>query len=159
MNALEFKELVLPAYAVMEAVALRILHSPDDAADAVQDVMRKLWERHEEIDIRTNITAYAVRSVTNKCLDIVRNRPPTEDVDKFADIVDEDETQKVVLLEKLDRAIAELDEPRHTIVVMSLEGRRTVDIAQATGLGEANVRQLLSRTRKELRTKLNSQRW
>lgn len=158
MNALEFKELVIPAYGVMEAAALRILRSPDDAADAVQDVMRRLWERHEEIDIHTNITAYAVRSVTNRCMDIVRNSRSTEDVVNYADIVDEDNTEKVVLLEKLDRAIAELDEPRHTIVVMSLEGSCTTDIARAVGLGESNVRQILSRTRKDLRTKLNSQR-
>lgn len=158
MNALEFKNLVLPAYGVMETAARRILRTPDDAADAVQDVMRKLWERHEEIDIHTNITAYAVRSVTNRCMDIVRNSRPTAQVESIADVVDETEDEKVALLESLDRAIAALDEPRHTIMTMSLDGFHTADIARKTGLGEANVRQILSRVRKELRNKLNSQR-
>jgi len=142
----------------MEAVARRILRTPDDAADAVQDVMRKLWERHDEIDIHTNIVAYAVRSVTNRCMDIVRNSRPITDIESMADIVDDTENEKIVLLECLDRAIAALDEPRHTVMTMSLEGYHTVDIARKTGLGEANVRQILSRTRKELRTKLNPQR-
>lgn len=151
MNASQFKELILPTYSAMEIAARRILHDADSASDAVQDVMRRLWEMHQDIDIDINLTAYAVRAVTNRCIDIVRRRRPTTDIDTLSDVADETDDERAELLEMLNRTIATLGEPRHTIITMSLDGYSTADIAKEVGMTDANVRQILSRTRKELK--------
>ena len=44
MTAKEFQTTILPAYGAMAATARRILGDEEIAKDAVQDVMRTLWE-------------------------------------------------------------------------------------------------------------------
>ena len=48
-----------------------------------------------------------------------------------------------------------LDEPRHTIMVMSMRGYNAEEIALAIGMNAGTVRQHLSRARKQLREKLD----
>ncbi len=47
----EFKEILLPCYRRMYAVALAILRNEDDASDAVQDAISALWQRHMDLPI------------------------------------------------------------------------------------------------------------
>lgn len=158
MTATEFQTTILPAYGAMLAVARRILS--DDGADAVQEVMKKLWERHQSLDATMCGAAYACRAVRNRCLDILRCRPTTADVplDNVANtIADDSENDNSEQLAQLAAAIDALGEPRRTILRLSLDGKAGAEIAAAVNISEANVRQYLSRTRKELRKTILSQ--
>lgn len=153
MTATEFKSAILPAYGAMSAIARKILGDRENAEDAVQDVMRSLWEGRERIEISGAAAAYAVRAVRNRCLDILRRKPAeaTTPIESVADTVADDNTDDIKRLERLSTAIDNLGEPRRTILRLSLAGKSGAEIASTVSLSETNVRQHLSRSRKELR--------
>ena len=49
MTAEEFKSTILANYRRMYAAALAMLANSDDASDAVQDTVARLWERRESL--------------------------------------------------------------------------------------------------------------
>ncbi|RXE71825.1 sigma-70 family RNA polymerase sigma factor [Muribaculaceae bacterium Isolate-002 (NCI)] len=153
MTAKEFQTTILPAYGAMAATARRILGDEDIAKDAVQDVMRTLWENRQRLDVMTDGGAYAVRAVRNRCIDICRRgsaaiMTPVEDV---ADDIADEETDDTGRLELLTKAIENLGESRRTILRLSLSGKSGAEISAVTKINEGTVRQHLSRARKELR--------
>ena len=153
MTATEFKSVILPAYGAMTAVARKLLGDRQSAEDAVQDVMRSLWEGRENIIVNGAGAAYAVRSVRNRCLDILRRKPADTDtpIENVADTIADDDCDDTQRLERLSAAIDNLGEPRRTILRLSLAGKSGAEIAATVNLSETNVRQHLSRSRKELR--------
>jgi RNA polymerase sigma-70 factor, ECF subfamily len=56
------------------AVALRTLHDPDDAADALQEAMISAFRRAAEFRGDAAVTTWLHRIVVNACLDQVRRR-------------------------------------------------------------------------------------
>lgn len=154
MTATEFKNDILPAYGAMLTFAARLLNSRDTAADVVQDVIRGLWEKHESLSFTGSPTAFAMRCVKNKCIDLLRRTQKHSRLDEttpdIADSNDQDDefAQRLVAL---DNSINQLEEPRKSTVRLSLAGHSTRQIAQQLNLSEDNVRQLLSRTRHQLR--------
>lgn len=153
MTATEFQSIILPAYGAMEAVAKRMLGDDAIAMDAVQDVMRTLWESRQRIVGVTNGAAYAVRAVRNRCLDILRQKPAADltPVDSLTEELAEDDEDDARRIDMLLKAIDNLGEPRQTILRLSLEGKSGAEIARKVNMNEGTVRQHLSRSRKELR--------
>lgn len=153
MTAEEFKSTILPAYGAMAATARKILGDDEIAKDAVQDVMRALWEGRERLNAVANGAAYAIRAVRNRCLDIHRQNAGTvmTAVDDVAETIAVEENDDLRRLELLSSAIEQLGEPRRTILRLSLSGKSGIEIARAVYMNEGTVRQHLSRSRKELR--------
>ena len=56
------------------AVALRTLHDPDDAADALQEAMISAFRRAAEFRGEAAVTTWLHRIVVNACLDQLRRR-------------------------------------------------------------------------------------
>lgn len=156
MTISEFNNLVLPAYGLMQSTARRLLGRAEDAADVVQDVMRRLWEMRADIDPEVNVAGYAVRAVHNRCVDIIRNSHPTVGVEELAGMTVEDNDLRTNELEALDRAICSMTGTQHSVLTLSLDGYSNAMIAEKLNLSESNVRQLLCRARKELRNKLGN---
>lgn len=155
----EYHNLVLPVYGLMLRHASGMLGG--DAQDAVQEVMVKLWEQHRQLSPDINVAAYCLKAIHNHCIDIIRkNHAVTVDVLTIADTEPEPGGDNARLLDSLDHAIDTLREPALTIIKMSLAGHSGKNIAQATGLSPENVRQILSRSRRQLRTYIlsNTQR-
>jgi len=72
------------------ATALRVLHNPDDAEDAVQDTFLKIWRALPSFEGRSSFPTWVHRIVTNTSLDWLRKtaaRPETvERVDRQEDL-------------------------------------------------------------------------
>lgn len=155
MTAAEFKTDILPAYGAMMALAVRLTRSQDMAADIVQDVVHGLWEKHSSLVFKESPVAFAMRSVRNRCIDVLRHE--SHKVSMHEGIQDEqaqDDDCDDLMAERLvalQRGIEELGEPRRTIIRLSLKGLQAREIAIQVALSEANVRQMLSRARKQLR--------
>lgn len=162
MTATEFQNNILPAYGAMLALAQRMLGDREAAMDAVQELMRKLWEEHDRIDAGAGGAAYACRAVRNRCIDIIRCRKSVADIpiDRLADdIAEPEEDVESLRIIGLTSAIDRLGEPRRTILRLSLDGKSGAEIASLVGFSESSVRQYLSRTRKELRKTILSNNW
>jgi len=54
------------------AAALRVLHNPDDAEDAVQDAFLKIWRSLDSFEGRSSFSTWVHRIVTNAALDLMR---------------------------------------------------------------------------------------
>jgi RNA polymerase sigma-70 factor, ECF subfamily len=54
------------------AAALRVLHNPDDAEDAVQDAFLKIWRSLPTFEGRSSFSTWVHRIVTNASLDLMR---------------------------------------------------------------------------------------
>jgi RNA polymerase sigma-70 factor (ECF subfamily) len=54
------------------AAALRVLHNPDDAEDAVQDAFLKIWHALPAFEGRSAFSTWVHRIVTNASLDVMR---------------------------------------------------------------------------------------
>jgi RNA polymerase sigma-70 factor (ECF subfamily) len=54
------------------AAALRVLHNPDDAEDAVQDAFLKLWRSLPSFEGRSSFSTWVHRIVVNSSVDLMR---------------------------------------------------------------------------------------
>ena len=144
----------------MMAVAFRITGSKHQSEDVVQDVLKDLWEKHENIKITESPHLYAMKCVRNRCIDLQRRTSATINVDDvemelYNDIDDNDDY--INKINSVYNAISGLKEPYKTVIKLNLEGKSTNEISEAMKLSINNIRMILSRTRRKLRLIINSQ--
>lgn len=157
MTAKEFEIEILPCHGRMYAVALAVTGDADDAGDAVQDAMTRLWERRGELSQIQCKEAYCVTVVKRICLDRLRrdSRMTTLEEPAMADAPDcnvERRMDDSWLLNDAVRLMRELPEQQRRVLELSaMGGLDNAEIAQAEGLTHVNVRALLSRGRRRLR--------
>ena len=71
-DAAAFDRLLAAQRSRAMAAALRILHNPDDAEDAVQDAFIKIWRALPTFEGRSSFSTWVHRVVTNASLDLMR---------------------------------------------------------------------------------------
>jgi RNA polymerase sigma-70 factor (ECF subfamily) len=74
MDRKAFQEQVLPLKNRLYRQALHLLPGAQEAEDAVQDVLIKLWNRRSELAGIENLEAWTYRIMRNACLDRLRTR-------------------------------------------------------------------------------------
>lgn len=157
MDAESFKSIVLPCVDRMYRAALCLTGNEADAADAVQEACLKLWERREKLDGVANMTAYAVGTVRNVCIDAINGKPKaTTDIATAYSLAAETDTEREYeareSLDTIERIISHLPEGQRTVVTMrDIEGMTMDEIEMATGYSGGNIRVLLSRARTTIR--------
>lgn len=157
MTSQQFKTHILPCYDMMFAVVTRIVNNNDDAADIIQEVIRSLWERHENITLPDIPKAFCCTVARNAAINHMRfrQRHPLTTIDIIPDTPDDDDDTTKERLNLLQQAIEQLPNPRGTLIKLSLDGYSTSQIALKTGYTEANVRQIISRGRQQLKSILS----
>lgn len=162
MTDRQFNDAFLPLYKPMYGVAVSILADREAAADAVQDAMLSLWDKRNEIDMPRSAKAYALIAVRNKCLSAMRagrsasQRESTTASgllpDIEADSRADDRAALTTSQQLVASAIDSLSDRIAEVMRLALFGEcSNSEIEEITGLSPANVRQCLSRGRKELR--------
>jgi RNA polymerase sigma-70 factor (ECF subfamily) len=71
----EYAELIERHRAELHAHSRRILRSPDDAEDALQEALAKGWKALPQFEGRSSLRSWLYRIVTNTSLDEVHRRP------------------------------------------------------------------------------------
>lgn len=74
MTKAEFTETVMPFKDKLYRLAKRILISADEAEDAVQEVLYKLWKGRENIKNYRSPEAFAITMTKNYCLDRLKSK-------------------------------------------------------------------------------------
>jgi len=157
MELKEFKITVLPLRTKLLNYARKLTDEPEDAEDAVQEVLLRLWNKRLELEQYRNIEAFAMTLTHNICidmwrckcndnlsLDIVQAASPTGTPERLLEIKDE-----IRLMHEIIHSLPNL---QRTIMQMKdIEGYETDEIAEITGCGPEAIRSNLSRARKKVR--------
>ncbi len=153
MDREEFKQSILPHYRRMYGIAAAVLGDKEDACDAVQESMARLWEKRHEIGDKNNYEVFCLRVVKNVCIDKIRLRRQFADLsDADRQFADNDTTETRETLNVVRHLADTLGESQRKVFMMATFGECDNDeIVKATGLSESNVRQLLSRARKRIK--------
>ena len=152
MNCERFLNTLLPLQPTMQLVAERLLHSADDAEDMVQEAFAELWEKRDKLQHVINLEGYAMQTVKNHCVTLLRKQKDytTDDIDRLGDFSDEEIASESVLNEEratlLDGMIERLpDVQRQAVQMRYLDQLSHEEMQRRLGMSSANVYTTLSR--------------
>ncbi len=158
MTEKRFNDEILPLHADMFRVAAAILGNRDEAQDVVQDMMVKIWANRHKLDKVGSFKAYCYTMVRNECVRRCSGVGAMTETEEALAVQSSDNTPHDIVesrdsLRYLKQAIDEMPLVQSEVMKLSVyAGMSTSDIAAATGQSEANVRTILSRGRKKLKS-------
>lgn len=157
MTSDEFKAEILPYYKDMWRMAYAVLGNRDEAADAVQDAMVRLWSVRDSIPEISNRRSYCVGTARYAALRLIERRKEFSPLTEVADTLESPEVvgrlEASDMTELVKSAFDSMPPTQGEVMRMSsLGGMSNSEIAEATGLSHDNVRVILSRGRKKLKT-------
>ncbi|MDZ4148807.1 MAG: sigma-70 family RNA polymerase sigma factor [Flavobacteriaceae bacterium] len=160
MQSTEFSNLIRPFQDKVFRLAKRLLVSTEEAQDATQDVLLKLWNKNKELDRFDNLEAFAMTVTKNHCLDRLKSKQAgvltlvhSNYTDSNATVEEKMEQQdSVSIVEKLMTRLPE--QQRMIVQLRDVEGYEFEEIASMLDMNETAIRVSLSRARKVLRDQL-----
>jgi RNA polymerase sigma-70 factor (ECF subfamily) len=159
MDLQAFNQRILPVQGRLFRLAQMFLHNREEAEDAIQDVLLRLWTNRHQLETYQSIEALAVQMTKNLCLDRLKSHEKqktqrdanlvemhAQDLSPYRQLESSDSAQLI------HRLIAELPE-QHKLVLhlRDVEEYSFEEIEEVTGLSNANIRTILSRARQKLR--------
>lgn len=145
------------------AAASALLPTTEDAEDAVQDTLLKLWTVRERIADKTHFRNLALSVVRNVCLNMLRSMAVrrAENLSDAMHICSPENPHTAMEWHEqtLQAHQVWMDLPqRHRIIIhmKEVEGLSTEEIARLLGTTKENVRTRLSRARKEMLARLGN---
>src|SRR5690606_38688292 len=138
MSTKEFKDKVLSLSGRIFPMVGRMLENHENAEDAVQEIMIKLWDRRKQIEKHPNITGFVLLTARNHCIDLLKKKTPKMD--------SSDLQLKVLISEAIDSQIEwqeligiveslleELPEQQREVMMLrDIDGFEFAEIAAAT---------------------------
>ncbi len=158
----EFREKILPQGRRLYALAWRFLNSREEAEDAVQEVMMKLWEERAALERRDNLAAWCTTVTRNCCIDILRRKKRVmfEEMDTIMG-APESTTDPVAASDNTEAAqmisviVSRMKEPyRSALILRDMEGYSYEETAEAMNTSVSALRTALSRARKAVREEM-----
>jgi len=160
MNQQEFIKTISPFKDRIFRLAKRLLVSNEEAEDATQEVLVRLWNNREKLGGYASVEALAMTITKNYCLDQLKSKRASE-----LRIVHSNYTDREAGLQQqaedrdswnwVEKIIATLPEQQRMIVQMrDIEEYEFEDIAKIMDMNETAVRVALSRARKTIREEL-----
>ncbi len=157
MNQVEFIKLINPFKDKLFRLAKRLLVSTEEAEDATQEILVKLWSKNDGLDKYNSIEAFAMTMTKNYCLDQLKSK--RAQVLKLVD--DNFDNNQANLQKKLEdedslnwikKIMNNLPEQQKLIVQMrEIEQYEFDEIAKILNMNETAIRVALSRARKIIR--------
>lgn len=160
MKSKEFIFLLEPFKDKLFRIAKRLLVSHEEAEDATQEVIVKLWKQKDQLNEYKSVEALAVTMTKNYCLDQLKSKRAQNlklvhsnyrDCNAGIEqkIEAEDDTNWInKILEKLP------ENQKLVFQLRDIEGQEFEEIATMLEISETNVRVLLSRARKTIKETL-----
>ncbi|RAR75709.1 RNA polymerase sigma factor [Flavobacterium aciduliphilum] len=160
MQQNEFIKIVSPFKDKLFRLAKRLLVSTEEAEDATQEVLVKLWTKNETLSELKSIEAMAMTMTKNYCLDqlkskragnltLVHNNYTDSQASLLQQLEDADS------LSWVEKIINELPEQQKLIIQMrDIEQYEYEEIAKILEMNETAVRVALSRARKTIRERI-----
>lgn len=157
MNSQEFVRLINPFKDKVYRLAKRLLVSAEEAEDATQEVMMRLWNKNDSLEQYNSVEALAMTITKNYCLDQLKSKRASQltlehhqYADKQAGVLRHIEAHDN--LQWMERGLNELPEQQKLIIQLrEVEQYEFSEIAQILDMNETAIRVALSRGRKAIR--------
>lgn len=157
MNQKDFLTIVRPFQDKMYRLARRLLTSEEEAQDATQEVLLKLWSKKKQLKKYRSAEAFAMTMTKNYCYDTLKAKRSnnlslvhTNYKDNSYDTVKETEvSDSVNWVYKLMKALPE--QQQLVLQLRDVEQYTNAEIAEQLQINEGTVRTALSRARKTIR--------
>lgn len=162
MTQSEFLKLVMPFKDKVFRLAKRLLVSREEAEDATQEVMLKLWRNKSQIENYKNVEAFSMTMTKNFCLDKLKSKQSQNLKIVHSNYQDHNVAlQKQIELNDSLQWVAKIieDLPEQQKMVVQLRDIEQYDfdeIAKMLDMNPTAVRVALSRARKIIREKLTN---
>ena len=136
MSQERFKAEILPIRDKLFHIARKILVEEEDAEDAVQEVLLKLWHTRDSLDRYDSAAAYATTVTKNHCLDKLRVKKQTDSLDDIHHMREANDNPYLQLERKnteevLRKIIEELPQLQQAIIRMKdIEEYEVEEIAE-----------------------------
>ena len=160
MTQAEFLNLVMPFKDKVFRLAKRLLVSKEEAEDATQEILLKLWKNKEQIQNYKNVEAFSMTMTKNFCLDKLKSKHAQNLKIVHNNYQDNNVSlqKQVEIHDSLDWVSKIMEElPEQQKIIMQLRDIEQYDfneIAKMLDMNETAIRVSLSRGRKILREKL-----
>lgn len=156
MGSERFKKEILPMRQQLFRLSLKLLEDEQDAEDAVQEALLKLWHVRNTLSSYDNPAAFATTVTKNHCLDKLKLKKTTETIESQFNLSELDnpyrqlERKNTELI--LKHIIQQLPQLQQQIITMKdVEEYEVEEIAEITGTAPDAIRMNLSRARKKVR--------
>tara|TARA_R110002049_G_scaffold10728_2_gene52153 strand:- start:6965 stop:7474 length:510 start_codon:yes stop_codon:yes gene_type:complete len=160
MQQTEFLNVVLPFKDKLYRLAKRLLVSKEEAEDATQEILMKLWSKKKVMTGYNNVEAYAMMMTKNFCLDRLKSKQAgnlklvhsnyTDDAMSIQTQIEVSDS-----LSWVGKIMEELPEQQKMVIQLrDVEQYEFEEIAELLGMSATAVRVALSRARKTVREKL-----
>lgn len=157
MNQKEFMQLVNPFKDKLFRIAKRLLVSTEEAEDATQEVLVKLWNKNDSLEQYNSVEALAMTMTKNYCLDQLKSKRASNLKIVHNNFTDREAGLQQQVEDKdtwnwVERIINELPEQQKLIVQMrDIEEMEFEEISKVVDMNESAIRTALSRARKTIR--------
>lgn len=162
MTQTEFLNIVMPFKDKVFRLAKRLLISTEEAEDATQEVLLKLWNNKENMESYKNVEAFSMTMTKNFCFDKLKSKQ-SQNLKIVHNNYEDGNTslQKQVELNDSVNWVARIIEglPEQQRVIIQLRDIEEYDldeIAEMLNMNNTAVRVNLSRARKTIREKLTN---
>jgi RNA polymerase sigma factor (sigma-70 family) len=157
MNQNEFIKIINPFKDKLFRLAKRLLISTEEAEDATQEVLVRLWTKNENLEKYNSVEAFAMTMTKNFCLDQLKSKRATNLKIVHDNYIDKEPSlqQKIEDVDSLkwvEKIINQLPEQQRLIIQMrDVEQYEFEEIAKILEMNETAIRVALSRARKTIR--------
>lgn len=136
-------------------LALRMLGSPAEAEDAAQDAFLRAWKALPKFQGTSSFSTWLYRITTNRCLNIIDARRPSEPLDETrAGDRRDDPASRAQERERMSALTASIGglpaEQRAALVLREFEGLSYEDIADVLQISLAAVKGRIHRARAQI---------
>ena len=157
MNQNEFINVINPFKDKLFRLAKRLLVSTEEAQDATQEVLVKLWTKNKDLEEYKSVEALAMTMTKNYCLDQLKSKRASNMTIVHNNYTDREASLQQKLEDKdslnwVEKVINELPEQQKLIIQMrDIEQYEFEEIAKILDMNETAIRVALSRARKTIR--------
>lgn len=160
MQKTEFLNIIMPLKDKLYRFAKRLLISTEEAEDATQEVLLKLWANKGKMDTYKNVEAFAMTMTKNYCLDRLKSKQASNLKLVHTNYKDENTSlQKQVevkdSLDHISKIMESLPEQQKMVLQLrDIEQFEFEEIGEMLDMNQTAVRVALSRARKTVREQL-----
>jgi RNA polymerase sigma factor (sigma-70 family) len=157
MTQNEFIQLINPFKDKLFRLAKRLLVSTEEAEDATQEILVKLWTRNENLEKLNSVEAMAMTMTKNYCLDQLKSKRAGNLTIVHSNYTDRTPTLQQQIedtdsLKWVEKIINNLPEQQKIIIQLrDIEQLEFEEMAKILDMTEATIRVALSRARKTIR--------